>query len=95
MGSRSLRVGTFGPLFQQFLKCNHSEVQVCTFHDGCKQGIDQQIFNRKSISRKIGHRQYDRFWFFFGTKIMRTLRTFWKPTLSHLRQAAGIASNKM
>ena len=20
--------------------------QVCTFHDGCKQGIDQQIFNR-------------------------------------------------
>jgi len=27
--------------------------QVCTFHDGCKQGIDQQIFNRKSISRKI------------------------------------------
>ena len=27
-------------------------VQVCTFHDGCKQGIDQQIFNRKSISRK-------------------------------------------
>jgi len=25
-------------------------IQVCTFHDGCKQGIDQQIFNRKSIS---------------------------------------------
>jgi len=25
-------------------------VRVCTFHDGCKQGIDQQIFNRKSIS---------------------------------------------
>jgi len=32
-------------------------VQVCTFHDGCKQGIDQQIFNRKSISRKITHPQ--------------------------------------
>jgi len=31
--------------------------QVCTFHDGCKQGIDQQIFNRKSISRKIMHPQ--------------------------------------
>ena len=31
--------------------------QVCTFHDGCKQGIDQQIFNRKSISRKITHPQ--------------------------------------
>ena len=28
-------------------------IQVCTFHDVCKQGIDQQIFNRKSISRKI------------------------------------------
>jgi len=28
------------------------------FHnDGCKQGIDQQIFNRKSISRKITHPQ--------------------------------------
>jgi len=31
---------------------------VCTFHDGCKQGIDQQIFNRKSISRKITHPQF-------------------------------------
>ena len=31
--------------------------QVCTFHDGCKQGIDQQIFNGKSISRKITHPQ--------------------------------------
>jgi len=30
---------------------------VCTFHDGCKQGIDQQIFNRKSISLKITHPQ--------------------------------------
>ena len=30
-------------------------IQVCTFHDGCKQGIDRQIFNRKSISRKITH----------------------------------------
>ena len=29
----------------------------CTFHDGCKQGINQQIFNRKSISRKITHPQ--------------------------------------
>ena len=32
-------------------------VWVYTFHDGCKQGIDQQIFNRKSISRKITHTQ--------------------------------------
>ena len=30
----------------------HGLVQVCTFHDGYKQEIDQQIFNRKSISRK-------------------------------------------
>jgi len=30
---------------------------VCIFHDECKQGIDQQIFNRKSISRKITHPQ--------------------------------------
>ena len=29
----------------------YSAIQVCTFHDGCKQGIDHQIFNRKSISR--------------------------------------------
>jgi len=32
-------------------------IQVCTFHDGCKQGIDQQFFNRKSISREITHPQ--------------------------------------
>jgi len=37
----------------------------------------------------------NRFWFFFGTKIMGTLRTFRKTTLSYLRQAAGIASTKM
>ena len=34
-----------------------NDAEVCTFHDGCKQGIDQQIFNRKSISRKITHPQ--------------------------------------
>ena len=31
--------------------------QVSILHYGCKQGIDQQIFNRKSISRKIMHPQ--------------------------------------
>ena len=31
--------------------------EVCTFHDGCKQGIDQQIFNRNSISCNITHPQ--------------------------------------
>jgi len=35
----------------------HTWWLICTFHDGCKQGIDQQIFNRKSISRKITHPQ--------------------------------------
>jgi len=36
---------------------HHLNGQVCTFHDGCMQGIDQQIFNRKSISREITHSQ--------------------------------------
>jgi len=36
---------------------NFWPIAVRTFHDGCKQGIDQQIFNRKSISRKITHPQ--------------------------------------
>jgi len=36
---------------------NLNVIQVCTFHDWCKQGIDQQIFNRKSISPKITHLQ--------------------------------------
>jgi len=35
------------------LLCETYGGQVSTFHDGCKQGIDQQIFNRKSISREI------------------------------------------
>jgi len=30
-------------------------VQVSSLHNGSKQGIDQQIFNKKSISRKIIH----------------------------------------
>jgi len=32
--------------------------QACTVHDGVKPGIDQQIFNRKSISRTITHPQF-------------------------------------
>ena len=35
--------------------CANKSTEVCTFHDGCKQGIDQQIFNRRSISCKITH----------------------------------------
>ena len=31
------------------------KIPICTFHDGCKQGIVQQMFNRKWISRKITH----------------------------------------
>jgi len=30
-----------------------STIQISTLNDGCKQEIDQQLFNRKSISRKI------------------------------------------
>jgi len=43
--------------FLRWFKLAHISIQVCTFHDGCKQGIDQQIFNRKPISRKITHPQ--------------------------------------
>ena len=45
--------------FEESVDCHllSSFCDVCTFHDGCKQGIDQQIFNRKSISRKITHPQ--------------------------------------
>jgi len=45
-------------VFLWWFKLAHIYIQVCTFHDGCKQGIDQQIFNRKSLSRKITHPQY-------------------------------------
>jgi len=44
-------------VFLRWFKLAHISIQLCTFHDGCKQGIDQQIFNRKSISRKITHPQ--------------------------------------
>ena len=44
-------------VFLRWFKLAHISIQVCTFHDGCKQGIDQQIFNRKSILRKITHPQ--------------------------------------
>ena len=44
-------------VFLQWFKLAHISIQVCTFHDGWKQGIDQQNFNRKSISRKITHPQ--------------------------------------
>ena len=44
-------------VFLGWFKLAHISIQVCTFHDGCKQGIDQQIFDRKSIPRKITHPQ--------------------------------------
>jgi len=40
-------------VFFLWFKLAHISIQVCTFHDRCKQGIDQQIFNRKLISRKL------------------------------------------
>jgi len=44
-------------VFLRWFKLAHISIQVCTFHDRCKQGVDQQSFNRKSISRKIMHPQ--------------------------------------
>jgi len=44
-------------VFLRWFKLAHISIQVCTFYDGCKQGIHQQIFNMKSISRKITHPQ--------------------------------------
>jgi len=52
----SRNVRCFIEFTQVFYDAFHS-IQLCAFHDGCKQGIDQQIFNRKSISRKITHPQ--------------------------------------
>ena len=43
----------WGAARQWAARGKNSLVWVFTFHDGCKQEIDQQIFNRKSISRKI------------------------------------------
>ena len=39
--------------------CHHSDVRndILLRNDFSNQGIDQQIFNRKSISRKITHPQ--------------------------------------
>ena len=44
-------------IFLRWFKLARICIQVCTLHSGCKQRIDQQIFNRKSISRKITHPQ--------------------------------------
>ena len=46
-------------IFLRRFKLAHIHIQVigCTLHDGCKQGIDRQMFNRKSISGKITHPQ--------------------------------------
>jgi len=44
-------------IFLRWFKLPHISIQVCTYNEGCKQGIDQRIFNWKSISRKIMHPQ--------------------------------------
>jgi len=36
-----------------YMTAHFSYVQVCTLHNAGRQGINQQIFNRKSTSRKI------------------------------------------
>jgi len=42
-------------IFLKGFKLAHIFLQISTLHDGGKHGIDQQISNRKSISRKITH----------------------------------------
>jgi len=42
-------------LLEKFNFCDYNV--LCILHDECKQGIDQQIFDAKSISRKITHPQ--------------------------------------
>jgi len=44
-------------IYLRWFKVSHIYVQVSTPHNGCKQGIDQQIVNRKSISCEITHPQ--------------------------------------
>jgi len=53
--TRSCSLGYW--IYPNDLICFKVTHQVCIFRDGCKQGIDQQMFNRKSISRKITHPQ--------------------------------------
>ena len=36
--------------FWRWFKLAHISIQVCTFHDGFKQGIDQQIFNFQPLA---------------------------------------------
>ena len=40
-------------VFLRRFKLAHISIQVFTFHDGCKQGIDQQIFNRNRFHVKL------------------------------------------
>ena len=54
--SKQFRIASW-PICNVPWNLHANSLQVCTFHDGCKQGINQQIFNRKSISRKITHPQ--------------------------------------
>jgi len=44
-------------IFLQWFKIAHIHIQLSALHDGCKQGIDKQMFNRKWISRQITHPQ--------------------------------------
>ena len=39
-------------IFLRWFKLTHIYTQVCALHDRCKQGYDQQNFDRKSTSRK-------------------------------------------
>jgi len=54
-------------IFLRWFKLAHNHIQLRTLHDECKQGIDQQIFNRQLISRKITHPQ-SLFKYFYSNK---------------------------
>ena len=40
-------------VFLRWFKVVHISIQVCTFHDGCKQGFDQQILIRNQFHVKL------------------------------------------
>jgi len=40
-------------VFLRWFKLAHISIQVCTSHGGCKQGIDQLIFNRNRFHVKL------------------------------------------
>ena len=74
-------------IFLRWFKLAHIYIQVSTTHNGGEQGIVQQIFNRKSISRKIAHPQNiqikSRTLSLLIQRESRTLSPHWLPCTFH------------